>query len=129
MRRIAISDRRMGHGRRKTKRYWKSAREELKGGRRVACSLGAEEDRCRVAAAVATFEAESRRAADHLQAYPGPLEQGCEVEELKTLLGGMREQNCWQKGKEAEDPKAHDLRAHQLTDFLIRVCMQSTKFK
>ena len=70
--RIAISDRRMGHSRRKTKRYWKSAHEELKmGGREVTRSLGVEDRRRVAAAVVATVEVESRMVADHRQAYPG----------------------------------------------------------
>lgn len=60
--RIAISDRRMGHSCRKTKRYWKSAREEL----------GRAEDRRRVGpGVVARVEVEDHRIADHRQAYPG----------------------------------------------------------
>lgn len=42
------------------------------------------------------------------------LELGCEIEGMKTLAGGIREQNCWRKGKDAGDPKTHDLRAHWL---------------
>ena len=62
----------MGHSRRKTQRYWKSGREEVKmGGRDVAHFLGPEaEDIGRVAAAVvARAEVESRRVADHRRAY------------------------------------------------------------
>jgi hypothetical protein len=40
----------------------------------------------------------------HIQVYG--LELGYEIEELKTLAGGIREQNCWRKGKDAEDPDA-----------------------
>lgn len=71
--RIAICDRRMGHSRRKTKRYGKSDREELKmGGREVTRFLGAE-DRRRVAvvAVAATVEVGNRMDANHRQAYPG----------------------------------------------------------
>lgn len=70
--RIAISDRRMGHSRRKTKRYWKSAREELKmGDREVTRFLGAEDRRRVAAAVVATVEVESRMVAGHREAYRG----------------------------------------------------------
>jgi hypothetical protein len=111
--RIATSGRRMGHSRRKTKRYWKSARGELKmGGRYVTRSLGAEDRRSVAAAVVATVDIESRMVGDHREAYC--LELGCEIEEMKTLAGGIREQNCWRKGKDAGDPKTHDLRAHWL---------------
>jgi len=71
---IAICDRRMGHSRGRTKRYWKSGREELKmRGRVVTRSLGPEAEDMRrvVAAVVATVEVESRIVADHRQAYPG----------------------------------------------------------
>jgi hypothetical protein len=62
----------MGHSRRKTKGYWKSAREELKmGGRGVNRSLVAEDRRRVAAAVVATVDVESRMVADHRQAYPG----------------------------------------------------------
>jgi hypothetical protein len=64
----------MGHSRRKTKRYWKSAREELKmGGRYVTRSLGAEDRRSVAVAVVATvdFESESRMVEDHREAYRG----------------------------------------------------------
>lgn len=70
--RIAICDRRMSHSRRKTKRYWENAREELKmGGREVTRSLGAEDRRRVAAVVVATVEVESRMVANHRQAYPG----------------------------------------------------------
>ena len=39
----------------------------------------------------------------HIRGYG--LELRCE-----TVAGGMRERN-WRKGKDAEDPKTHDLRA------------------
>lgn len=65
--RIAISDRRMGHSRRKTRRRWKSARDELKmGGRDVTRSLGVEDRRRVAVAVVATVEVGSRIVADHL---------------------------------------------------------------
>jgi hypothetical protein len=70
--RIAICGHRMGHSRRKTKRYWMSAREELKmRGRDATRSLGTGDRRRVVAAVVATVDIESRMVADHLQAYPG----------------------------------------------------------
>lgn len=70
--RIATSDRRMGHSRRKTKRYWKSAHEELKmGGRDVTRSLGAGDRRSVAAAVVATVDIGSRMVGDHREAYPG----------------------------------------------------------
>jgi hypothetical protein len=37
------------------------------------------------------------------------LEVGCEIEGVKTVAGGMRERNCWRKGKDAEDRKTHDV--------------------
>ena len=68
---VVICDHRMGHSRRKTKRYWKGAREEPKmGGRDVTVSLGPEDRRRMAAARVATVEVESRMAVDHRLAYP-----------------------------------------------------------
>jgi len=80
-------------------------------GREVTRSLGVEDRRSVAAVVVATVEVENRMVGDHRQAYPGvySLELGCEM-----VAGGMKERNCWRKGKDAEDPKTHDLRAHWL---------------
>lgn len=63
VRRTETSDRRTCHSRRK--RYWMGAGEELKvGGQDVLRPPGVE-DRRKAAAAVSTFEVESRKVADH----------------------------------------------------------------
>jgi hypothetical protein len=70
-RRTEISDRRMGHSRRKANRCWMSARgEELKMGQHATLPPGAE-DKCTVDAAVPRVGVGSRKAADHREAFPG----------------------------------------------------------